>query len=183
MSIETLRALVLNHKPETSFTLVLERDRMDAIYALQDRISELRDPETEVPVKGISEDPEKKRTKLIEAAESELAAAYEAARDVSLVLIFRRLPAAGEGSYQELHDGVSKNGYVRASDLYRELMQASYVRAETADGEDVGLSIDDVWQTISNGDMEAIGDHLLEHNRRGQTIPFDPRPSGLPATS
>ena len=114
--------------------------------------------------------------------------AEDAARDSSMVLIFKRLPATrdsaedGEQSYAELEDAATTGGktnYDRLADL---LLAACYVRADSVAG-DLGLSWREASRPLDDRDLEQLRNMIVGHHRMGAAIPFDPRTSGQPETT
>lgn len=186
-NLQALRDLVLSYNPEMCYTLILDRDLLDEADTARDR---LRSAINKLDKGGDSTTTDRRRlsdkaSPKLEELEADLLAVYEKAAksDKSVVAVFRRLPADGDGSYQELAEGCSKNGLIQYGQLYDKLIEASYLRCESPSSEDLGLTLDQVRPILSNGDLEALGDKLVKHNRAPQTVPFDPRPSGKPATS
>ena len=67
--------------------------------------------------------------------------------------------------------------------LYPALAEACWYRAESSDGEDVGLSWPEALALFNSADREAVYVGVLNLNRAPSSIPFSPRSSGAPDTS
>ena len=67
--------------------------------------------------------------------------------------------------------------------LYPALAEACWYRAESSDGEDVGLSWPEALALFNSADREVVYVGVLNLNRAPSSIPFSPRSSGAPDTS
>lgn len=107
-----------------------------------------------------------------------------------LVLHFQRV---SEVSYQNevraaeksalAEKGVDQNAaFVRG--LGDALLPLCYVSASTPDGEDVGLTLDELReQVLNHADVAGLRDHVIGINRARQAVPFTPRNSGAATTN
>lgn len=194
MSIEHLRALALDeHAPTAEWTLCLNRDLRLRIVDLMRQIgaaTRLAEKLTNGDPTSLSltdEDP----TSRAERLTGELEALYEEARPDSIVLVFRRLPATrdvaedGETAYSTV-ERRHTNNKTRAVDVpavAADLLPLCYERAESADGEDVGLTWLQVLRTLDAADLDQLGQMVFGLHHIGAAVPFDPRTSGRPETT
>ena len=193
MSIEYLRAKALAYAPQLPYPIVLDREKKWAVEQAQRRIDslqEMRDGIVQSPPEELRHSqrldqasPTADVDKAIDEAIEKLEAAKNDARTDSLVLVFRRLPASGPGSYQEHSDAATTNGALNATKLGDLLLEACYMCAESADGEDVGIEWAEALTIIDHGDLEQLRLQIIGHHRVGASLSFDPRNSGQPATS
>lgn len=191
MSIADLRAKALAYSPEMPVPVVLDRDLKYRLQEAQKTLAALQKDRDKIVTDGAptgqrydEATPTARIDEQIAAAEQALTAAEDAVRPDSLVLIFRRLPATGPGSYREMLDAhADDKGVVNVVKLTDALLAACYLRTESADGEDVGLSFAEASVPLDHGDFEQLRTMLLSHHTVGTAVSFDPRSSGRPATS
>lgn len=194
MSIEDLRAKALSYSPELPYPVVLDRGLKYRLSEAQRNLAAARakrqsqiDNQSDADRTGQRFDEETPTVRAdleVADAEAALSAAEEEARPESLVLLFRRLPATGEGSYQEALDAhTDDKGVVRQAALSDALLSACYLRTEAADGQDVGLLFAEAMTPLDHGDVELLRAQIIGHHRIGASVSFDPRSSGRPATS
>lgn len=193
MSIADLRAKALAYAPELPYPLVLDRElkyrlseaqkTLAAAQAARQKIIDSPDGAALAGQRFDEAAPTFRMDREIADAEAAVAAAEDAARPDSLVLVFRRLPATGPGSYQELLDSATDKGSVNLPALGEALLAACYLRTESCDGEDVGLSWGEAQVPLDHADIEALRMQIIGHHRIGAAVSFDPRSSGRPATS
>lgn len=190
MNIEYLRAKALAYAPTFRLPICLdERLRADVDAAAAALVKAQGDL-----AKLASLPPEQKRakslgakgpTKLAEEAVAKAEAAVEAAEAAAagdvVILTWRRLDP---DAYDDLVQSHSTGGRVDFPALYTALLAACWHRAESADGEDVGLSWAEVRALLlNNADMDVARVGVLNLNRAPSSIPFSPRSSGVPGTS
>lgn len=135
--------------------------------------------------------------RLIESAQETVKAAEKQAIDAGevVVLQFRRLsPAAYEEQVQEARSQARQQ--VKAKNEHRNydalfltglsaaLLNQCYLRAETIDGEDLGISIDELRHDVmSHGDEERAEQHAMRINRTAHSVDFTQASFGRPATN
>ncbi len=191
MNIEYLRQKALSYAPEHVYPVVLDRDAKVRLQAAEATLAGLiaeRDKSLALPPEArdadrtfADESPTVRLDARITEAESERDAARDAVRPDSLVLVFRQLADAeyrpiGEACRNER--GIDDNLKLGAA-----LISACYVRTESPEGEDVGLSAAEAVRLLDQGDRLILGKQLIGHHWFGAAISFDPRSSGRPATS
>lgn len=195
MDIAALRAKALTYAPELPYPIVLDRDIKHRVSEAQkslataqserDRILSLPHEHRDQGQTLADLSPTVRADERIRQAEADLDAAMDAARPESLVLIFKRLPPSGPSSYEEL---LVAHTHAATGDLDVRvfgdaLLSASYLRTESADGEDVGMSLAEAMLPLDHMDLENLRMQVIAHNRVGASVSFDPRSSGRPATS
>ena len=190
MSIADLRAKALAYSPVMPVPVVLDRDLKYRLQEAQKTLAALQKDRDKIVTDGAptgqrydEATPTARIDEQIAAAEQALTAAEDAVRPDSLVLIFRRLPATGPGSYQEMLEAHTDKGAVEVTKLSDALLDTCYLRTESADGEDVGLSFAEATVPLDHGDIETLRTMIIGHHRVGTAVSFDPRSSGRPATS
>lgn len=189
MSIEMLRALILADPPTATYPLCFDPIKRlhiaETIGALTAKRAE-RD-RAQPDAQSLAEEPAAVRIgREIADLETQLEAAFADARDQSLVLIFTRLPAAGNdgASYAAVEDQHTDDKGKLAWDTFAdELLTRCFLRAESADGEDIGVTWADVLHAIDVADLVNLRALIIGHHRMGASIPLDPRSSGRPETT
>ena len=192
MSIEHLRDLALNElAPTADYAICLDRDLRQQMVILMGQINAATTKAQKIAAGQIpagsmtDEDPASKAERLT----GELEALYEQAKSDSIVVIFRRLPATrdvaeeGETAYSTIARRHTTKGGVDLDAVADDLMPESYLRAESADGEDVGLTWLQVKRTFDQGDLKQIRAMLIGLHHTGAAVPFDPRTFGQPETT
>ena len=189
MNVEYLRAKALAYAPTFRYPLCLDdRLRADVDAAAEKlnrahaKLDELKSLPADVKRSRsiASKSPTQAAADAVADAERELQAAEEAASGDVLVLVWRRLEP---DAYDELMAGSVKDGRLDLVGFYPALAAASWFRAETADGEDVGLTWPEARALLNNADRDGVHVGVLNLNRAPSEIPFSPRSSGAPATS
>lgn len=191
-ALQALRALALSYAPTADYSVCLDREKQVGIIALRQQHQLLS-----AKVEGldasddegasVGEEPAADRlARELAELEQRIAAAEEAAKDQSVVLIFKRLPATpdsadeDEVSYAELEgDYTDDKRHIDYEALGAALLPACYLRTESAHG-DLGLSWHEAARMLGAGDMQALRNMIVGHHRLGAAIPFDPRSSGRP---
>lgn len=97
-----------------------------------------------------------------------------------IVLVWRKLDP---DAYDDLLAEHMTGGRLDFPRAYAAMVERSFWRAESADGEDVGLSWPEARGLLNNADRDAAQVGVLNLNRAPSEIPFTPRSSGVPATS
>lgn len=127
---------------------------------------------------------------IVEAIQDEAAEAGSV-----LVLQFKRLAPAEyqvvidkaerAAKKQARQDGETRTeGELFSLELNNTLTPACYVRAETVDGEDLGIDFDQLTANVWNhADVDEARNHCILINRKGNTAPFRLPNSGGPAKS
>lgn len=195
MSIEHLRTLALTYAPTADYSVCLDREQQLHLIGLRTRLFDVQARRDRLVNSGDLPKQTLGETPAVDALAAELAdiehqidAAQEAARENSLVLVFRRLPATpdsadeGEESYSELEQDATVDGKTDWKRLGDRLLSACYLRADSAYG-DVGLSWAEASRPLDDRDLDELRNMILGHHRLGAAIPFDPRNSGQPATT
>ena len=189
MSIEYLRAKALAFAPRFRYPLCLDEAKRAAIDAatqtLVDLHAELADldslPAEQKRAKSISSkspaavlrDKIKDAEKAVEQAEAEAA-------DDMLVLTWKALDP---DAYTDLALSHMKGGSLNQVTLYPALVAASWAAGESADGEDVRLTFDQVRPLLNAADWDVVMMGVLNLNRGTNAVPFKQRSSGVPGTS
>ena len=191
-ALQALRALALSYAPTADYSVCLDREKQVGIIALRQQHQLLS-----AKVEGLDASDDDGNTLGEESAsdrlarelaelEQRIADAEEAAKDQSVVLIFKRLPATldsaeyGETAYSELEDQYTDaKRNVDYEALGAALLPVCYLRTESAHG-DLGLSWHEAARMLGAGDMQALRNMIVGHHRLGAAIPFDPRSSGRP---
>lgn len=112
----------------------------------------------------------------------------DAARQATVQLVFRRLPAAEYEAVLIRSGGPAIDTDMKAAArFYDALLAASFERVELADGDDSGFGS---WQDfaaaadLSFGELDPIRALVYANNRRGgNSIPFSSKPSSRTTTS
>lgn len=189
MNIEYLRAKALAYAPTFRLPLCLDdRLRADVDAAVselakaQNALAALASvPAEQKRAKSIAaKSPTKAAEDAVAAAEAALQAAEDAAAGDVIVLVWRRLDP---DAYDDLMRAHMTGGRLDLVRFYPALIEACWHRAESADGQDVGLSWLEARGLLNNADRDAAQVGVLNLNRAPSDIPFSPRNSGVPATS
>ena len=193
MSIEHLRRLALAEVPTNDYPLCLNPEIRMRMVVLTSQITAAK-REAEKVNSGqpsgrsmADEDP----ATTVERLTAELEAVYEEAKPDSIVLVFRRLAASrdvaedGETAYStiERRHTNSKSRAIDMDAVADDLLPACYERAESADGEDVGLTWLEVKRHLDQADIKQLRSFAIGIHHTGAAIPFDPRTFGQPATT
>lgn len=197
MSIEYLRALLDAEPADIAFPLSLDMDAKRAADAAQIDLEALTEyrarllaalPEERAaegvvqsyadlsPTAGLDRD--------IAAAQQRVDETRDAARRVTIVLLFRQLPTRGEGSFQELAaEMASRDGGFDAVAFEEALVERSFLRCETPDGAETGWDFATATKRCSPADWHRLRVEIMRPYEEDSSIPFDPRTSGPAATS
>ena len=189
MNIDYLRAKALAYAPTFRLPLCLDdakRADVDSAAAFLgksraelERLESL--PSDAKRSKSLAaKSPTKEAEEKVAKAEAGLQAAEDAASDDVLILTWRRLDP---DAYDALVKQFTPDGRLDMLGLYPALAEACWYRAESSDGEDVGLSWPEALAMLNNADREVVYVGVLNLNRAPSSIPFSPRSSGAPATS
>lgn len=111
----------------------------------------------------------------------------QAADEDDLVVVVFGVPEEGRDDPAAFYQAAMakyENPTLSEKDLKRDLVNASYLRTEAPDGQDLGFD----WETVhtkllNHADLEQLGQPVLEIYREPSAIPFDPLTFGAPATS
>jgi len=187
--VEYLRARALAYAPTFRYPLCLDEGRRAALDAATAELVRLQGekvaldsvPPEQKHARSIgAKSPSQAIAELVAAAEDAVRAAEDAAADDMLILAWRRLDP---DAYDDLLAAHRTDGRLDLVAFYPALAAACWWRAESADGEDVGLSWDDARRLLNNADRDAAHVGVLALNRAPATVPFSQRSSGAPATS
>lgn len=188
-NIDYLRAKAIAYAPVFRLPLCLDEAKRaavdaanDALIAAQGELAKLDAVPAEAKrAKSISaKSPTKLAEEKVAQAEAALQVAEDAAADEVLILVWRRLDPDVYDALVMSHMG---DGHFDAVAAYPAMVEASWWRAETADGDDVGLSWPEARALLNNADRDAVHVGVLNLNRAPSVIPFSPRSSGQPGTS
>lgn len=194
-ALQMLRALALSYAPTADYSVCLDREKQLRIVALRQqhqalsaKLQGLDASDDEGATIG-EEQAHDKLARELSDLEARIAEAEDGAKDQSVVLIFKRLPATpdsaedGETAYSELEaQHTDDKQHVDYEALGAALLPACYLRTESAHG-DLGLSWHEAARMLGAGDMQALRNMIVGHHRLGAAIPFDPRSSGQPETT
>lgn len=190
MTVEYLRAKVLAFAPTFRYPLCLDEGKRAALDAataelvrLQSRKAELDSlPAEHKRAKSLSaKSPTREVEDAIEAAELAVQAAEDDAAGDMLVLVWRRLDPDAYDALLEATRG--DGGRLDLVAFHPALVEASWSHAESADGEDVGLSWLEARALLNHADRDAVHVGVLNLNRAPGEVPFSRRSSGVPGTS
>ena len=204
-ALQALRELALTYAPTADYPVCLDREKRLEILALRqqyqakhDKLQALDDSDRAGDSLG-DEPIEDRLARELAEIEARMAEAEDAAKDVSVVLIFKRLPATpdsadeGEASFSEIEAACTRrpmiggpahpdDGKVDYEAVGDALMSACYLRTDSIHG-DLGLTWHEASRQLDSTDLQWLRSILLGHHRTGARIPFDPRSSGLPETT
>lgn len=199
MSLEHLRALALNYRPEARYSMCLDRDLQlerteltTRIVTLQQQLTTAMDDPNSQPRQALGERPLVQRlTEQIDQATRELEALDEKAKPDSITLIFGRLPLTpdmvdeGHESYEGIVNELSDpDGRIDTDMLADRLLAACYTRCEAADGSGVvDLGWGEARATFGQQDLAFVRALILGHHITGAAVPFNQTTSGQPATT
>lgn len=107
---------------------------------------------------------------LIADIESDLERQREAAADDTIVLIHGRLKPADYDALLKAHTADDK---LDLDEFAADLAAKTFRRAESVSGEDLGLSWEELGESVlSHGDVERLHSAVIAHNRKAVVIPF-----------
>ena len=194
MSLERLRALALEHNPTTEYFVCLDPAKRLELVGLRQlwlRTKQERDdyrPEHDDGDLASEATPDRLDRELSEL-EEQIAAAEDDAREDSIALVFRRLPASADSADEDEMDFESlvraytgERGNVDVGAVSRRLPELCYLRAESSEG-DLGLTWREAAKTLDAADLRTLRAQLWGHHNIGAAVPFDPRTSGQPETT
>lgn len=198
-TLDMLRTLALDYRPEAPYFVCLDRDKRMAVSAARQLEAAAREH-----LDKVEADPEKAReghrldqpdpldaakTALADA-EAAHATAMEGALPWSASFIFGSLPTTDEGiregesySYEGLRDEMSDDGKINTDAFADRLLTLCYLRTESPDGEDMGLTWAEASRLLDVSDRKTVRAMIIGHHLVGAAIPFDPRTSGQSATT
>lgn len=194
-ALQALRALALSYAPTADYSVCLDREKQVGIIALRQqhqllsaKLQGLDSSDDEGATLGDEPAADRLARELVEL-EQRIADAEDGAKDQSVVLIFKRLPATpdsaedGEPTYSDMEEEHTDNQrHVDYDALGAALLPVCYLSTESAHG-DLGLSWHEAARMLGAGDMQALRNMIVGHHRLGAAIPFDPRSSGQPETT
>ena len=197
-TLDTLRAMALDHRPEADYFVCLDRAKRMRIFTLQQQLQALEgrraaltdDPEGEADTSRSLTDPDEtvELAEKIAHASEELAQATEDARPWSVAIVFASLPDTdeaareGEQSYMSVVKRLSVDGQIDTDAFGDELLRLCYSRTEAADG-DLNLTWTEAARLIDSADRTMLRRLIVGHHRVGAAVPFDPRTSGPSVTT
>lgn len=188
-SIDYLRAKVAAYRPTFRLPLCLDEAKRADIDAAVAALAEARKevakldslpPDAKRSKSIAAKSPTREAREKVAAAEVALQAAEDAAADDVIVLVWSRLDP---DAYDALIASHMTNGHLDAVAAYPAMVEASWDRAESATGEDVGLTWPEAQALLNNADRDAVTVGVLNLNRAPSAIPFSPRSSGQPGMS
>ena len=199
-TIDMLRALALDYRPEAPYFVCLDRDkRMDISAARQqetaarEHLENLlqQDPEETAAAQSMTDpDPIDQAKADLAAAEAAHATAMEDALPWSASIIFGNLPTTDEGlregesySYEGLRDEMSDDGKIDTDAFADRLLALCYLRTESPDSEDLNLAWAEASRLLDVSDRKTVRAMIIGHHLVGAAIPFDPRTFGQSATT
>lgn len=101
-----------------------------------------------------------------------------------LVLHFRQLPEAQYQAEVDAAELATQDPARFLAVLGDALLGLSYLSASTADGQPLGLTLDELRaNTLNHADVAQLREHVIRINRSGQAVPFSQRNSGRPPTN
>ena len=199
MSLEELRLLALDYKPEALYSVCLDRGlqasrvelqaRLVAAYALRGKATDADPVNGSTPTLG-----EKSATQALDeqiaTLEAELNKVEDEALPKSITLVFSRLPLTrdganeGEESYEQVVERLTVDDRIDTDHLADELLRKCYLRTEAASGDgDVSLTWREAAATLGRQDITMLRSMIIGHHEMGAAVPFDPRTSGRRATT
>lgn len=144
----------------------------------------IADKPTPPTVADLADAAEKAMAPLRERTNTILASAAEAD---SLVVVVFGMPADAvddPAAFYERIAGQHEQRTLAGAAIRRELVERSYLRTESAGGDDLGFGWDDVRAHVLNhADLEMLDQSVLELYREPSAIPFDPVSFGQPPQS
>ena len=166
MSIESLRELALyrNSKREFAMTICLDDDALSAYHAEIARIDKLPEP------KSMADKPVDKQV-LIDKAEAALP------RESLIEIVFHPVaPVQYEKLVEESSDA---RGQLDFRAFYPAILSACYSQARDMDGNDLGLSWEEVRDnTLTSSDYDECVAGVVRMHRSGQAVHFGRASSG-----
>ena len=194
-ALQMLRALALSYAPTADYPVCLDREKRLEILALRQQAVAVKAKLDGLDASDdegatIGEEPAADRlTRELSDLEDRIAEAEEGAKDQSVVLIFKRLPATpdsadeGEVAYSTIEaQHTDDKGAVDYEAMAADLLRVCYLRTESVHG-DLDLSWREASRLVDDSDMQNLRNLIVGHHRLGARIPFDPRSSGQPETT
>ena len=199
-TLDMLRTLALDYRPEAPYFVCLDRDKRMAVSAARQQEAAARehlekllqqDPEDIAAAQSMTDpDPIDQAKADLAAAEAAHATAMEDALPWSASIIFGSLPTTDEGlregesySYEGLRDEMSDDGKIDTDAFADRLLTLCYLRTESPDSEDMGLAWAEASRLLDVSDRKTVRAMIIGHHLVGAAIPFDPRTSGQSATT
>ena len=199
-TIDMLRMLALDYRPEAPYFVCLDRDKRMAIVAARQLEADARehlndvlqqDPEDVAAAQSMTDpDPIDKAKAELDGATAALATAMDDAMPWSVAIIFGSLPTSDEGlregesySYEGLRDEMSDDGMIDTDAFADRLLTLCYLRTESPDSEDMNLTWAEASRLLDVSDRKNVRNMIIGHHLVGAAIPFDPRTSGQSATT
>ena len=200
-TIDMLRTLALDYRPEAPYFVCLDRDKRMAIVAARQLEADARehlnkvlqqDPEDVAAAQSMTDpDPIDQAKADVAAAEAAHATAMEDALPWSVAIIFGSLPTSDEGlregesySYEGLLGEMSDDDGKIDTDAFADrLLTFCYLRTESPDSEDMNLAWAEASRLLDVSDRKNARAMIIGHHLVGAAIPFDPRTSGQSATT
>ena len=200
-SIDMLRTLALDYRPEAPYFVCLDRGKRMAITAARQLEANARehldnllqqDPEDVAAAQSMTDpDPvDKAKAELADAAAA-LTTAMDDAMPWSVAIIFGSLPTSDEGlregesySYEGLLGEMSDDDGKIDTDAFADrLLTLCYLRTESPDSEDMDLEWAEASRLLDVSDRKTVRAMIIGHHLVGAAIPVDPRTSGQSATT
>ena len=199
-TIDMLRMLALDYRPEAPYFVCLDRDKRMAIVAARQLEADARehldnvlhqDPEDVAAAQSMTDpDPVDKANAELADATAALTTAMDDALPWSVAIIFGSLPTSDEGlregesySYEGLLGEMSDDGKVDTDAFADRLLTLCYLRTESPDSEDMNLAWAEASRLLDVSDRKNVRAMIIGHHLVGAAIPFDPRTSGQSATT
>lgn len=199
-TIDMLRMLALDYRPEAPYFVCLDRDKRMAIVAARQLEADARehlnnvlqqDPEDVAAAQSMTDpDPIDKANAELADATAALTTAMDDALPWSVAIIFGSLPTSDEGlregeshSYDGILGEMSDDGKVDTDAFADRLLTLCYLRTESPDSEDMNLTWAEASRLLDVSDRKNVRVMIIGHHLVGAAIPFDPRTSGQSATT
>ena len=199
-TIDMLRMLAIDYRPEAPYFVCLDRDKRMAIVAARQLEADARehlnnvlqqDPEDVAAAQSMTDpDPIDKANAELADATAALTTAMDDALPWSVAIIFGSLPTSDEGlregeshSYEGLLGEMSDDGMIDTDAFADRLLTLCYLRTESPDSEDMNLTWAEASRLLDVSDRKNVRAMIIGHHLVGAAIPFDPRTSGQSATT
>lgn len=199
-TIDMLRMLALDYRPEAPYFVCLDRDKRMAIVAARQLEADAREHLNKVLLGGsdlgvllsmTDPDPIDKANAELADATAALTTAMDDALPWSVAIIFGSLPTSDEGlregeshSYEGLLGEMSDDDGKIDTDAFADrLLTLCYLRTESPDSEDMNLTRAEASRLLDVSDRKNVRAMIIGHHLVGAAIPFDPRTSGQSATT
>lgn len=194
-ALQALRALALSYAPTADYPVCLDREQRLTILALRQQYQTVQanidglDADADAG-KSLGDEPAADRlARDLADLEQRITDAEDAAKDSSIVLVFKRLPPTpdscdeGEVAYSDMEARhADEKGAVDFEALGAALLPVCYLRTDSAHG-DLDLTWHGACRQLDDSDLRLLRSMIVGHHRIGARIPFDPRSSGQHETT